>query len=48
MIREALRMLLFEPISAPEGQLAHGMLRELKELQNDMKMLQQSNDDVVH
>ncbi|EDV98137.1 GH22837 [Drosophila grimshawi] len=48
MIRESLRMLLYEPISTPEGQLAHGMLRELKELQNDMKMLQQSNDDVVH
>lgn len=48
MIREALRMLLFEPIATPEGQLARSMLRELKELQNDMKMLQQPNDDVVH
>lgn len=40
-------MLLYEPISTPEGQLARNMLRELKELQNDMKMLQQPNDDVV-
>ncbi|XP_030554648.1 SET domain-containing protein SmydA-8 isoform X1 [Drosophila novamexicana] len=47
MTRESLRMLLYEPISTPEGQLARNMLRELKELQNDMKMLQQPNDDVV-
>ncbi|KAH8384725.1 hypothetical protein KR093_006485 [Drosophila rubida] len=48
MTREALRMLLYEPISTPEGQLARNMLRELKELQNDMKALQQANDDVVN
>ncbi|XP_034105015.1 uncharacterized protein LOC117568450 [Drosophila albomicans] len=48
MSREALRMLLYEPISTPEGQLARNMLRELKELQNDMKALQQSNDDVIN
>lgn len=48
MTREALRMLLYEPISTPEGQLARNMLRELKELQNDMKALEQSNDDVVN
>ncbi|KAH8297375.1 hypothetical protein KR044_011096 [Drosophila immigrans] len=48
MTREALRMLLYEPISTPEGQLARNMLRELKELQNDMKALQQTNDDVIN
>ncbi|KAL7736745.1 hypothetical protein ACLKA6_015598 [Drosophila palustris] len=47
MTREALRMLIYEPISTPEGQLARNMLKELKELQNDMKVLQQPNDDVV-
>ncbi|XP_017866302.1 PREDICTED: protein msta [Drosophila arizonae] len=44
MMRESLRMLLYEPICTPEGHLARNMLRELKELQNDMKVLQQPND----
>ncbi|XP_017024502.1 SET domain-containing protein SmydA-8 [Drosophila kikkawai] len=48
MTRESLRMLLFEPIATPEGQLAHSMLRELKELQNDIKLLKEPNDDVVN
>ncbi|ALC40935.1 CG9642 [Drosophila busckii] len=46
MMREALRMLLFEPISSPEGQLARSMLRDLKELQNDMKLLQQTDEEL--
>lgn len=48
MMRESLRMLLYEPICTPEGHLARNMLRELKELQNDMKVLQQPNDDVIN
>ncbi|XP_030376101.1 SET domain-containing protein SmydA-8 [Scaptodrosophila lebanonensis] len=39
MLRESLRMLLYEPIATPEGNLARCMLRELKELQEDMKLL---------
>jgi len=46
MLRESLRMLLFEPLSTPEGQLSRTMLRELKELQDDIKTLQESNDAV--
>ncbi|XP_068147750.1 SET domain-containing protein SmydA-8 [Drosophila tropicalis] len=45
MMRESLRMLLFEPLATPEGQLSRSMMRELKELQNDIKMLQ-DNDNV--
>ncbi|EDW35987.1 GL17552 [Drosophila persimilis] len=48
MMREALRMLLFEPVATPEGQMSRSMLRELKELQNDIKLLQDSNDDIVN
>ncbi|SPP74790.1 SET domain-containing protein SmydA-8 isoform X1 [Drosophila guanche] len=48
MMREALRMLLFEPVATPEGQMSRSMLRELKELQNDIKLLQESSDDVVN
>ncbi|KAH8328871.1 hypothetical protein KR074_008212 [Drosophila pseudoananassae] len=48
MMRESLRMLLFEPLATPEGQLSRNMLRELKDLQNDIKLLQEPNDDVVH
>ncbi|EDV37403.1 uncharacterized protein Dana_GF11433 [Drosophila ananassae] len=48
MMRESLRMLLFEPLATPEGQLSRNMLRELKELKNDIKLLQEPNDDVVH
>ncbi|KAH8275274.1 hypothetical protein KR026_004449 [Drosophila bipectinata] len=47
MMRESLRMLLFEPLATPEGQLSRNMLRELKDLQNDIKLLQEPNDDVV-
>ncbi|XP_017049346.1 SET domain-containing protein SmydA-8 [Drosophila ficusphila] len=46
MMRESLRMLLFEPLATPEGQLSRTMLRELKELQDDIKNIQESNDDV--
>jgi len=46
MLRESLRMLLFEPLATPEGQLSRTMLRELKELQDDIKTLQESNDAV--
>ncbi|XP_052839331.1 LOW QUALITY PROTEIN: SET domain-containing protein SmydA-8 [Drosophila gunungcola] len=45
MIRESLRMLLFEPLATPEGQLSRSLLRELKELQDDIKNIQESNDD---
>ncbi|XP_016996757.2 SET domain-containing protein SmydA-8 [Drosophila takahashii] len=48
MLRESLRMLLFEPLATPEGQLSRTMLRELKELQDDIKNLQESIEDVVH
>lgn len=48
MMRESLRMLLFEPLATPEGQLSRNMLRELKELKDDIKLLQEPNDDVVH
>lgn len=41
-------MLLFEPIDTPEGQLSRSMLRELKEQQNDIKLLKEPNDDVVN
>jgi len=39
-------MLLFEPLATPEGQLSRTMLRELKELQDDIKTFQESNDAV--
>ncbi|XP_055840243.1 SET domain-containing protein SmydA-8 [Episyrphus balteatus] len=39
MLREAIRMLLYEPVNTPEGQLTKSMLKELRDLQNDMKML---------
>lgn len=48
MLRESLRMLLFEPLATPEGQLTRSMLRELKELQDDIKNLRESDDDVVN
>ncbi|XP_017077826.1 uncharacterized protein LOC108112478 isoform X2 [Drosophila eugracilis] len=48
MLRESLRMLLFEPLATPEGQLSRTMLRELKELQDDIKNLQESNDVLVN
>ncbi|XP_037949613.1 SET domain-containing protein SmydA-8-like [Teleopsis dalmanni] len=39
MLRESIRMLLYEPVETPEGKLAKSMLKELKDLQNDMDML---------
>ncbi|KAH8401493.1 hypothetical protein KR009_005859 [Drosophila setifemur] len=48
MLRESLRMLLFEPLATPEGELARSMLLELKGLQNDIKSLERRNDDVVN
>lgn len=41
MLREAIRMLLYEPQDSPEGKLAKNMLKELKDLQNDMKLVQE-------
>lgn len=39
MLRESIRMLLYEPVDSPEGRLTKSMLKELKDLQNDMKIL---------
>ncbi|XP_075166931.1 uncharacterized protein LOC142239052 [Haematobia irritans] len=39
MLREAIRMLLYEPKDTPEGNLLQTMLQELKYLQTDIKML---------
>ncbi|XP_013099949.2 SET domain-containing protein SmydA-8 [Stomoxys calcitrans] len=39
MLREAVRMLLYEPKDTPEGNLLQTMLQELKYLQTDIKML---------
>ena len=41
MLREAIRMLLYEPQESPEGKLAKSMLKELKDLTNDMKLVQE-------
>lgn len=39
MLRESIRMLLYEPKQTPEGKLCQSMLQELKYLQTDIKML---------
>ena len=41
MLREAIRMLLYEPPESAEGKLVKNMLKELKDLQNDMKLIQE-------
>ncbi|XP_004517861.1 protein msta [Ceratitis capitata] len=42
MLREAIRMLLYEPPDTPEGQMTKNMLKELKDLQNDIKYLEEN------
>lgn len=39
MLRDSIRMLLYEPKETPEGKLMHTMMQELKYLQTDKKML---------
>ncbi|XP_053965411.1 SET domain-containing protein SmydA-8 [Anastrepha ludens] len=42
MLRESIRMLLYEPPETPEGQMTKGMLKELKDLQTDIKYLEEN------
>uniref|UniRef100_A0A1A9W3W3 SET domain-containing protein n=1 Tax=Glossina brevipalpis TaxID=37001 RepID=A0A1A9W3W3_9MUSC len=45
MLREAARMLLYEPVQTPEGELAHAAMDELKDLLNDIKLLKEKVDE---
>lgn len=40
MFKESIRMLLYEPQETPEGELMKSMMAELKDLKNDIKMLE--------
>ncbi|XP_017465315.1 PREDICTED: protein msta [Rhagoletis zephyria] len=42
MLRESIRMLIYEPPETPEGQMTKSMLKELKDLQNDIKYLDEN------
>lgn len=42
MLRESVRMLLYEPPETPEGQMTKCILKELKDLQNDVKYLEEN------
>lgn len=41
MYKEAIRLLLHEPTETPEGQLVKSIMNELKDLRNDMQLLDQ-------
>lgn len=42
MLRESVRMLLYEPLETPEGQMTKSILKEIKDLQNDVKYLEEN------
>uniref|UniRef100_A0A0K8WBW2 Protein msta, isoform A n=2 Tax=Bactrocera latifrons TaxID=174628 RepID=A0A0K8WBW2_BACLA len=42
MLRESVRMLLYEPPETPEGQMTKSILKEIKDLQNDVKYLEEN------
>uniref|UniRef100_A0A1B0G1M5 SET domain-containing protein n=1 Tax=Glossina morsitans morsitans TaxID=37546 RepID=A0A1B0G1M5_GLOMM len=46
MLREAARMLLYEPVQTPEGELAHAAMDELRDMLNDIKLLKEKIDEV--
>lgn len=39
MLRESLGMLIYEPVNTPEGELTRSMMKELKDLQSDIKLV---------
>lgn len=42
MFKESIRMLLYEPPHTPEGELMKSMMGQLKDLKNDIQMLEKS------
>ncbi|XP_065369562.1 SET domain-containing protein SmydA-8-like [Calliphora vicina] len=42
MFKESIRMLLYEPPQTPEGELMKSMMGQLKDLKNDIQMLEKS------
>lgn len=42
MLKESIRMLLYEPKNTPEGHLTISLLKELKDLQFNIKSLTES------
>lgn len=44
MFKESIRMLLYEPPQTPEGELMKSMMGQLKDLKNDIQMLEKSRE----